>query len=405
MKYLFIHQNFPGQFKHLSRALSADDKNQVVAIGQKKNLPVEGVHHVYYSLPKISSKETHHYIRGFEEHVRRGQLVCKQVLELKRKGFIPDVVIAHPGWGECLFIKDVLPSAKLIYYCEFFYHAFGVDVGFDPEFPRSQDDILRVRIKNATGLFNLLDCDIGISPTQWQKQLFPKLYESKIKVIHEGVDTDKISPNPTAQFKIDNPRLTLSRDDNVITFVARSLEPYRGIHTFIRALPDILKTIPDAHVLIAGKKQVSYGRPLPGGEFYVDRFLREVEIDRNRVHFLGHLDYDRYLKLLQISSVHIYLTYPFVLSWSMLEAMAAGCVVIGSKTPPVEEVIKNGENGFLVNFFDKKALARLIRNALFDKENLETVGIAARSTIVDKYDLKTKMLPRQIEMVKNVFLE
>jgi glycosyltransferase involved in cell wall biosynthesis len=196
--------------------------------------------------------------------------------------------------------------------------------------------------------------------------------------------------------------VTLSAGDEVVTYVARNLEPYRGFHVFMRALPGLLRARPRARVLIVGGDQVSYGSKPADGETWRARMLAEVggQIDAGRVHFLGRLPYESYLRLLQVSAVHAYLTYPFVLSWSMLEAMAAGCMVVGSRTAPVEEVIKHGENGWLVDFFDHRQLAEALAGALEERSRLDGIRQAARRTVVERFDLTTVCLPRQLEILQ-----
>lgn len=354
-----------------------------------------------YPQPEGSSGQTHQYLRGLEAHVRRGQLVFSTLAELANEGFRPDVVVAHPGWGEALFLKDVFAKARHIQYLEFFYRAEGADVGFDPEFPVSADDTARVRVKNATQLISFEAADGGISPTAWQKSRYPADWQGRIAQLHDGIDTDTVRPclNACVVLKSDNGDQMLSVADEVVTYVARNLEPYRGIHTFLRSVPAILAKRTKAHILIVGGDDVSYGSKPPYGSSYRARYLKEWggDVDTSRVHFLGRIAYAQYLQVLQISTVHVYLTYPFVLSWSMLEAMSAGCVVVGSNTAPVQEVIHDGHNGFLVDFFDASALALRVAETIAARNEMITIRTAARATILESYDLKRLCLPRMLD--------
>lgn len=402
MNFLFIHQNFPGQFRHVAKALADDPRNRVVGVGQTHNIKARPVLHpaiqmLDYEPHSLGGKETHYYIRDYEGHIRRGQGVVRLLMDLKKEGFSPDVVVAHPGWGEGLFVRDVFPQARHIQYFEYYYRGTGGDVGFDPEFPSTLDDQLRVRIKNSTQLQSLVACDRGLSPTRWQKSLFPAEFQHKIDVIHEGIDTDIVQPDPMAWIEINGTRLRPG--DEIVTFVARNLEPYRGFHTFMRALPELQALRPNARVLIVGGDEVSYGRRLEEGKSYKQMYCDEVHerVDWSRVHFLGKLAYGDYLKVLQVSQAHVYLTYPFVLSWSMLEAMAAGCLLIASATPPVLEVIEDGKNGLLVDFFDTGRLARTVADALADPERYRPLRAAARRAVVRKYDLRTLCLPKMLD--------
>jgi len=406
MRYLFIHQNFPGQFRHLVKLLADDLGNEVVGVGEVRNLKGHPVLHsrirvLGYQPHDSGNKNTHHYLKDFEGHLRRGQSIVRLLLKLRHEeGFQPDVVIAHPGWGEGLFLKDVFPHAKVIQYCEYYYHSQGSDMGFDPEFPSTLDDQFRIRIKNSTQLNSLIDCDLGISPTKWQRSLYPIELQNKISVIHEGIDTDVVKPDSDVWVEL-NGLLLLQPGDEIVTYVARNLEPHRGIHTFIRCLPILQSLRPNARVIIVGADGVSYGRRLPQGQTYRKHYCAEVQdrVEWKKVHFVGKLPYHDYLKVLQISAVHVYLTYPFVLSWSMLEAMAAGCLVIGSDTPPVKEVIEDQVNGLLVDFFNPEHLANTVAAVLENPVQYLPIRDRARQTVVERYDLKTICLPMMLDVV------
>lgn len=406
MNFLFIHQNFPGQFRHVAKVLADDVTNRVVAIGDIVNIKNKPLLHpniqVFgYESNSRGGKETHHYIRDFEGHIRRGQNVFRLAMELKNKGFYPDVIVVHPGWGEAIFMRDIFPDARHINYFEYYYQGMGGDVGFDPEFPSTMDDQLKARVKNSTQLLSLVSTDQGLSPTQWQKERYPSDFHSKIEVIHEGIDTNYIKPDSSAWIKIGENKFTSG--DEVVTYVARNLEPYRGFHSFIRSLPKLQALRPDAHILIVGGDDVSYGRRPTNTSTYRQQYINELgdSVDWSKVHFLGKLAYADYLKVLQISAVHVYLTYPFVLSWSMLEAMSAGCVLIASATTPVQEVVTDGVNGLLVDFFDTHCLAMKIADVLARPENYFKMREEARKTIIDSYDLFSHCLPKMLAFMKN----
>jgi glycosyltransferase involved in cell wall biosynthesis len=324
------------------------------------------------------------------------------MLDLKREGFDPAVVIGHPGWGEMLFVKEVFPRARVISYAEFYYNARGSDVGFEPGSVVSLDTVCRTRARNAHLLLSLEMADVGLSPTEWQRNQHPAVFRPKIKTIFDGIDTDVVKPNPKATFKLPDGR-TLTRSDEVLTYVARNFEPYRGFPSFIRSLPAILAARPNAHVIITGGDAVSYGQAPPDGTTWRQVMLQEVPLDRpdfvRRVHFTGRLSFPRYLSLLQVSSVHVYLTVPFVLSWSCFEAMASGCVIVASNTAPVREVIEHGENGFLVEMYDPEAISSQAIDALAERGNQLAVRKAARGIVLERYALQ-KCLPRQISLIQ-----
>lgn len=354
-----------------------------------------------YRLQAPGGSQIHPYLRDHEGHVRRGQAVVRLLLQLRDAGkFQPDVIVAHPGWGEALFLRDVYPDARHIQYCEYYYHGTGADVGFDPEFLAGLDDRLRVRMKNTTQLQSLVVADAGFSPTQWQQGRYPADLRHKIAVMHDGIDTRVVQPDPQAALELQGQRF--AADDEIVTYVARNLEPYRGFHVFMRMLPRLQALRPRARVIVVGGDEVSYGHRLPEGQGYRQQYTRELgdRVDWGKVLFAGKLPYADYLKVLQVSAAHVYLTYPFVLSWSMLEAMATGCLVVGSRTPPVEEVIEDGGNGLLVDFFDGQALAERLAHVLADPAAHEPLRARARRTVQERYDLHAACLPRTLAWLR-----
>lgn len=409
MRILFVHQNTPGQYKHLVRHFAADPAHRVAFIGKVRRELPGGVQMALYRPTREPGENTHPYIRMFEGQVLHGQGAVRAGLALQKEGFTPDVICAHPGWGEALFLKDLFPDARLLLYCEFFYRADGSDVGFDPERPVTLETRCRIRTKNTSLLTGLDAMDWGVSPTRWQRQQHPEAFRPRISVIHDGVDTAVCRPDPAATVTLPDGR-TLSREDEVVTYVARNLEPYRGFPTFMRAAAELLRRRPKLHILMVGGDEVSYGAPPEGGGTWRETMWRETMLDASgnprpessRLHVLGKLPYDSYLSVLRISRAHIYLTFPFVLSWSMLEAMACGAVIVGSDTPPVAEVIEDGVNGLLTGFHDPMALADRVEAALDDPDLRAALSAAARRTAVERFDLATVCLPAQVRLLEDV---
>jgi glycosyltransferase involved in cell wall biosynthesis len=386
--YLFVHQNFPGQFRHIASRLAQLPGNRVVSIGQPQSVALKGVGHVSYKPKRLPAKSTHRYLLGMEGAVLAGQAIAEVMLGLKNKGFVPDAVMAHPGWGESLYTRDIFPDAKIFHFSEFYYQVEGADAGFDPAHPLSPDERARVRTRNALHLLNLEQCDVAVSPTWWQRSVHPTAYQDKIHVIHEGVDTTLAHPDETARVTLPDGRV-LDRSRPVITFVARNLEPYRGFPQFLQAIAGLQARRQDFEVLVVGADSVSYGPAPQGFTSWRDKLLQDIPLDLQRIHFLGKLPYLDYLKVLQISRAHVYLTYPFVLSWSMLEAMSCGCLVLGSRTPPVQEVIDPGRNGLLVDFFDTAALTdQLVEVLDAPADRWESLRTAARQTILNRYTVE-----------------
>ncbi len=396
MKVLFVHQNCPGQFKHLAPSLAAEG-HEVVFIGQKDKPTPRGVKRLEYEPHRKVTPKIHPYLAGTEAAVLNGQAVARLGFKLRSEGFFPDVMIGNPGWGETLFLKDVWPEVPLISLCEFYYNGRGSDVGFDPEFATGPDALLRARARSSQHLLAIEAADMAYSPTKWQKSQFPVPYHQKIRVIHDGIDTDIVKPNREASFRLPD-GTELTAEDEVLTYVSRNLEPYRGFHVFMRALPGILKRRPEARVVIVGGDDVSYGGRPRDADSWREKLLAEIGPLPDRVTFTGRIPYRDYLSLLAISSVHLYLTYPFVLSWSMLEAMATGAFVIGSATPPVEEVIEDGRNGWLLDFFDTEAIAERVSDGLGQRRTIDSLREAARKTVLDRYALKD-CLAAQMAMI------
>ena len=404
MRILFVHQNFPGQFKHLAPVLAADKNNQVIGFSMNNVQGSESLRVINYQVAREAVKDTNELLREFQTKVLRADAAYDAAHKLKKSGFTPDIIVAHPGWGESLFLKDVWPSARLGIYCEFYYQSKGTDVGFDPEFSEPAADRTRwVHVKNFNNIIQFESADAGISPTQWQADTFPQPFRKKISVVHDGILTSKVKPDPTAFVTI-NGNIRLDRDSEVITFVNRNLEPYRGYHVFMRALPRILRERPKARVVIVGGDGVSYGRAAPNGKTWKQVFLEEVrqDLDMSRVHFVGNLSYPNFVRLMQVSTVHVYLTYPFVLSWSLMEAMSVGCPIVASKTGPLLEVIEPNKTGVLVDFFDQQALSDAVCSLLDNREYREELGRNARKFAIDNYDLESVCLPRQIQWVNDL---
>jgi glycosyltransferase involved in cell wall biosynthesis len=401
MKVLCVHQNFPGQYLHLARHLGTQPEHQVVFITQRQDVELPGVRKIVYKPRRTISAQVHHYLRESEGAVLNAQEVARIALDLHKAGFVPDVMLGHNGWGEIWYLKDIFPEAPLIGYFEFFYRMLGADVGFDPADPITPDTAPRLRTKNLGNLLALDTADLGQCPTEWQKSGYPRRYHPILNVIHEGIDTTIVKPDSAARLIVADKREEFIAGEEIVTYVARNLEPYRGFPNFMRSLPRVLAARPKARIIIVGGDEVSYGARLPTGQTFRKQMLAELSgsLDLSRVHFLGKIPYAGFLKVLQVSRVHVYLTYPFVLSWSMLEAMAAGCLVVGSQTQPVEEVIQHAGNGLLVDFFSTEQIADRIIDALEDSKSFASQRKNARQTIVDRFDLRSICLPAHLRLL------
>jgi glycosyltransferase involved in cell wall biosynthesis len=403
VRVLFIHQNFPGQFRHVAQALAERDGYDVVALTDRANKQqLSGVRIGRYSAPKPPPPGLSRPAATLLHRFQRAERVAMALMELRKTGFAPDVIVGHPGWGELMLVKEIFPRAPLITHAEYYYAVEGGDVGFDPEFAEVTDALrISLRAKNVPLEAALLDGTVAVAPTAWQASRFPEALRGRIRTIHEGIDTATLRPDPAARYTHGLDGGVLAAGDEVITFVNRNLEPMRGFHIFMRALPEILRARPDARVVIVGGDGVSYGAAPAEGETWKSRLLDEVRsrLPLDRVHFVGRVPYADFVRLMQTSSVHVYGTYPFVLSWSMLEAMSAGALVLASATPPVTEMIEDGRNGLLYDFFDVAELARRTIEALAEPGKYSAIRQAARTSIIERFDLATVCLPQWLSLI------
>lgn len=401
MKILLVHQNYPGQFLHLAPAL-AERGHQVLALTDEKNQRPSKVQVVRYKTPELTQIQQG-LGKTYSEYAERGWMAARGCRALRdQHGFTPDVIFGHSGWGETLFLREIWPDAKLLVYAELMYQTRGQDVGFDDEInPATVESRVTTVARSAHLIQSLVQADAGMAPTEYQASTFPPELRGKLTVIHDGIDTDLVRPDPNASLTLPDGR-TLRAGDEVLSFVSRSLEPYRGFHRFMRALPRVMRERPDAHVVLIGGDGVSYGSKPRDAENWKSRVLAELDgqLDLSRIHFLGRVPYPQYLSLIQLARVHCYLTYPFVLSWSLTETMAAGTYIVASDTAPVRELIQDGENGRLVGFFDQPALEAALIRGLQGDPDAPRLTAAARQRIIENYDFKTKSLPKLVDWVE-----
>ena len=401
MKILFVHQNFPGQYRAVAPSIQAAG-HDVMAISNRKEAMVGGIRNVCYEIKRGNAKNVHPWLVNSETAVIRGEAVARVAKQLRAQGWEPDVVVGHSGWGEMMFLRTALPNSRIVSFCEYWYKEQGGDANFDPEFPSSVDAPERCAVRNMHLAQSLLASDIGMAPTHFQANLFPTELRSRIAINHDGIETDKLTPDDQAWIRLGRDGgQVLRKGDEVVTFINRNLEPMRGYHQFMRALPAMMDRRPNARFVVVGGDKVSYGSPPAGKEGYKEVFLKEVQdrIDLSRLHFVNQVPYPTLVSLLRVSAAHVYFTYPFVLSWSMIEAMSLGALVIGSNTPPVAEVIEHGKNGLLTDFFSPEKLANTVCGALEKPDDYIDLRRAARQTAVERYDYQTVCLPKHKELM------
>ena len=381
MRFLFVHQNFPGQFLHIVRHLVASGQHEVVFITEPNDNLINGVRKVPYAKPPSAAVEAHIAARELDGAVRRADAVGRTAANLKQLGFEPDMIIGHHGWGEMLNLRDVWPDVPMLGYMEFYYQPIGIDVGFDPEFPIGVEDFPRIRAKNAINHIALNLDGEGQAPTAWQISTYPKWARPRINLLWEGVNLDVCQANPEVRSApLTVAGMTIEPTDKLVTYVSRDLEPYRGFPLMMRAVPHLLRARKDIKIVMVGGDGVSYGNAPVGGATWREVMSKEIGagLDPSRVVFPGRVPYATYLSLLQRSDAHVYLTYPFVASWSLRESLALGCAIVGSDSQPVREFIAHGENGLLASFFDPAGLADTVLNVIEDQDMNQRLRANAR---------------------------
>lgn len=405
MKILFVHQNFPGQYREILSWLIAQGGHDIVFLTQRQNVaPVKGARVMTYKTHHKPAEDAYALSKYWEENCGNGLAVAQACQKMEAAGFRPDIILGHVGWGELTFLKQVWADVPIIGYFEYYFLAQGGSVGFDPEFPASAHAPFLMHARNAVNFANIETVDLGHSPTQWQRDTFPDSFHDKLYVQHDGIRTDRLKPDPTASVPLHRLKRDVTREDEIFTYMARNMEPTRGFHTFMRALPHILDARPNARALIIGGSETSYGKASDAKGGYRAEMEKEVGhlIDWDRVHFLGKVPYDAYQKIIQISRCHMYLTVPFVLSWSLLESMSMGATIVASDTAPVREVITHGETGLLADFFNPEAFAAQVVDVLARPDDFAHLGPAAREHIVVTYDFTTRCLPEHIARINSL---
>ena len=405
MNILFVHQNFPGQYRELLQWLVRQGGHDIVFLTQRRGVaPIAGTRLVTYQPHHKPTDTAYGPTKYWEECVGNGLGAGFAAQNLAAQGFVPDVILGHVGWGELTFLKQVWPHVPILGFFEYFFLAKGGSVGFDPEFPAGPHMDFIMHARNAVNFTNIQTVDLGQSPTWFQRNTYPESFHSKIYVTHDGIRTDRLLPNAGATVPLQRLGRSVSREDEVFTYMARNMEPTRGFHKFIRALPKILDARPKARAIIIGGNDVSYGKAsdAPGG--YRAQMEREIgnSVDWDRVHFLGKVPYAAYQQIIQISRCHVYLTVPFVLSWSSMEAMSMGATIVASDTAPVREVMRHGETAMLVDFHDHNALAQQVIDVLSAPGDFAHLGQAARAHMVETYDFTTKCLPEHIARINSL---
>jgi glycosyltransferase involved in cell wall biosynthesis len=399
MNILFIHPNFPAQFRYMAQWFGSHGHRTVFATENlRPEWVIPGVVKVAYKAKPVDTAQPTLF-QPLHQAAAHAEAVLHLGRELKKRGFVPDVVCGASGWGGTWFIRDVFPQARLVGYFEWYYDPDSADSQFGIAEPLLDHRRINLRLRNTVMINDLLTCDACITPTQWQRQQFPEPFRDTLKVLHDGIDTEYFSPEPSIPLSI--PNLPLTGDETIVTYATRGMEPYRGFPQFIESLPQILDELPDCHVVIAGEDRVCYGARRSDGKTWKQAMLEKIALPAERVHFIGRLPYGHYRQLLRRSTVHVYLTRPFVLSWSLLEAMSCGCAVVASDTEPVHEVIRDGENGVYADFQSPADIAQKVIEMAKRGPEAGEMRRQARETVVKNYSLSSN-LPRQLQILANI---
>lgn len=383
MRILFSHSTHPAQFRRLIPVLVRDGHEVVfLAKTNEWHAPeVSGYRLIpYQPVREGGGPHIHPYLRRFEMAVLDGQAAFSVAQKLRADGWIPDVVVSHVGFGSGLYLSDCFPEARRIGLFEWFYSGDGLDLRYLNPNGITADHRMMLRGWNAQALLELAAVDCAVTPTQWQRQQFPDWIQSRLRVIHEGIDLDQFV-NLRDQDGSEHPRPFDLPDDpslEVVTYLSRCFEEYRGFPQVMEALALLQSRRPKVHVLLAGSDEIAYGKPRSDGRSWRQWAMEELPLDPNRTHWLGILQTKQYEQLLAFSDVHLYYTVPFVLSWSLLEAMATGCCIVASDTEPVREVMAHGQSGVLVPFFEPEQAAQAVSELLEDPDRRRLLGRQAR---------------------------
>ncbi len=380
MELLLIHQNHPGQFRDLTPALERRG-HRVLGLGASPR----GQRLDYaWQAPALPAGLVDPLL---ETNLHRAARVQGRCLQLREQGYRPDAVIAHSGWGELLYLADIWPEAVLIAYPELYATPLLLGYGFDADLGEPSPALrAQWRRGNLMGLAAVADADACVVPTRFARDTFPPHLRSRFHVLHEGIALPTTTGTTSLRLQDGT---TLVKGDPVITFASRNLEPLRGFRSFLRALPAVLAARPDTRAVIVGGTGSGYGAPSshPGGHKGELLALLGHRLPLERVHFLPPLAHRDLLALFRISAAHVHLSYPYALSWSLLEAMASGALVVGSDNPPLNEVIQHGHNGLLVPFNDSDRLTETLLAVLADPPAFAAMAEAGRATVAARYEV------------------
>lgn len=395
MHILFVHQNFPAQFGHVAVHL-ARKGYRCTCISAATPPKVPGIEVLQYQ-QRSGAREVNHYCsRTFENQVWSSHALY-ETLE-KRPDIQPDLIVAHSGYVSPLFLRELYPRTPQVGYFEFFYQPHDSEMDFrDDLYVQPALDFMRCRARNAQLLLDLHNCDAGYCPTEYQRSVMPPEYHPKLRAIFDGIDTEiwKRDFNPPRRYN----DLTLPLGAKIVTYVSRGFESKRGFDIFLQTADQICKARADVHVVVVGEDRVVYGNDgvITGNKTFKEWCIDKYRPDLSRIHFIGRLPPVQLSQLLSLSDLHIYLTAPFVLSWSLLNAMSCGCPILASDTGPVRDVIQENQTGWLSDFFRVDQFTEKALHVLASPERSRQLGENCRELITSRYSLSV-CLPKMEEL-------
>jgi glycosyltransferase involved in cell wall biosynthesis len=398
MHVLFVHQNFPAQFGHIAAYLAQRHGYRCTFVSEKPPGHAGGIERIQYQVKGGATRQNHYCSRTFENAVWHTHAVYEALKA--RPDVRPDLIVGHSGFGSTLFLRELYPRCPIINYFEYFYRPTGSDMDFRPDFPSTELSRLRARARNAMLLLDLENCDLGYSPTRWQRDRLPPVFHDKVRVVFDGVDTGVWHPEDRAP---GSPRRlgdrTFAGDVRLVTYATRGMESMRGFDIFMKVARKLCQRRQDVHFLIAGQDRVCYGgdEQVTGGKSFKEWVLAQDAYDLSRFTFLGLVPPPVLAQLFAITDLHIYLTVPFVLSWSLMDALACGAPVLASDTGPVREMIEPGKNGLLCDFFDVDGLVETANRVLDAPQEYRHLGAAGVELIRSRYSLDV-CLPQMLQL-------
>ena len=398
MHVLFVHQNFPAQFGPFAFRLAARPGYRCTFVTQRLDGTHRGVRCIKYATAGGATEKTHYCSRTFENAVWNTAAVHDALA--KTPDVKPDVIVGHSGFGSTLFLRDLYPGVPVVNLFEYFYRVKDSDMDFRPEFPSLPVDRLRARARNATILLDLDNCDLGYCPTEWQLSRFPAEYRAKLRPLFDGIDTDVWKPDPTAPRRIGD--RAIPADTRIVSYVSRGMESMRGFDVFMRAAKKVCDRRRDVLFVVVGSDRVCYGGDgrFTGGKTFKEWVLAQDDYDPSRFVFTGLLPEADLARLFSVTDLHVYLTVPFVLSWSLFDALACGATVLASDTAPVRELVTDGKTGLLAPFFDADGFADAACRVLDDPGAFKPLGRAGAELVREKYSLDVS-LPRFLRLCED----